>query len=345
MKAINRICISRMKFIGDIVLTTPVIHAVRDAYPEAHIAYLGEKEAVSLLRHNPHLDEIISFDFSVPTIIEQPRVGMKLRKKSFDVFIDFFNNPRTAILARMSGARIRVGKEVKGRGMLYTERILDDGKPKSAIAYHYQYVKPIGVEPKYWKTEIYLTGEEHREARTYLKWQDVDLSRPIVGIHPGATWPAKIWPWENFADLADLIRAKLDSQVVVVQGPNDQDLITNITRRSAGQVTVLPLMKLRQLAAVISCFSTFISNDNGAMHIAAACGTKTIGIFGPGEENIWFPYLPPYYDATAGHIALRRDVPCHPCHLDFCNRQGDEYMECMRLLSVGEVLEEVKKRM
>ena len=68
------------------------------------------------------------------------------------------------------------------------------------------------------------------------------------------------------------------------------------------------------------------------MHIAAAVGTPTIGIFGPGEEQIWFPYAP-----HQGHRALRKDVPCHPCHLDFCNRTGDGYMECMKLLSVEEV--------
>ncbi len=334
-----------MKYIGDVVLTTPVVHAVRDTYPDAYIAYLAEKEAVSLLLHNPYLDEIIPFDFSALTLIEQPRVGYRLRRKSFDVFIDLFCNPRTAMLSWLSGARMRIGKEVKGRGIVYTDKILDDGKPKSAIAYHYQYVRPIGVEPKYWKTEIFLTDDELRNARAYLKWQELDPARPVVGIHPGATWPAKIWPWENFADLADLIRAKLHAQVVVIQGPNDRELISNITRRSAGQVLVLPLMQLRQLAAILSCCTAFVTNDNGVMHIAVAVGTKTIGIFGPGEEDIWFPYGPPYYNEAAGHVALRKNVPCHPCHLDVCNRKGDEFMECMKLLSVKEVLEEIGKHL
>jgi ADP-heptose:LPS heptosyltransferase len=81
------------------------------------------------------------------------------------------------------------------------------------------------------------------------------------------------------------------------------------------------------------------------MHIAAAVGTKTIGIFGPGEEHIWFPYVPPFYPLSAGHTALRKDVPCHPCHLDYCNREGEGYMECMKLLGVKEVFEEVRKRL
>ena len=126
-----------MKFIGDVVLTTPLIRAIRDRYPEAYLAYLAEKEAASLLEHHPCLDEIIPFDFSRSTLLEQPRVMWCLRRRKFDVFIDLFSNPRTALLAWASGALVRVGKEVGGRGRLYTHQIRDDGKPKTAIAFHY----------------------------------------------------------------------------------------------------------------------------------------------------------------------------------------------------------------
>jgi ADP-heptose:LPS heptosyltransferase len=74
------------------------------------------------------------------------------------------------------------------------------------------------------------------------------------------------------------------------------------------------------------------------MHIAVALGVPTVGIFGPGEDDIWFPYEP-----ASGHRALRKNVPCHPCRLDVCNRTGDGYMECMRLLSVGEVFETAER--
>jgi ADP-heptose:LPS heptosyltransferase len=338
-----RILLSRMKFIGDVVLTTPLIRAIRDRYPDAYLAYLAEQEAVSLLEHHPCLDEIIPFDFSRSTILEQPRVMWLLRSRKFDVFIDLFSNPRTALLARASGAPIRIGKDVGGRGRLYTHQIRDDGKPKTAVAFHYQYVKPIGVEPTRWRTELFLTDEERREARRYLTWQQIDPSRPIVGLHPGATWPAKRWGWEKFADLIDLLRAKLDAQVIVTQGPNDVDLVGKIAARSTGRFLSLPVLPLRQVAALIAQCAVYVANDNGTMHISAAIGTKTVGIFGPGEEDIWFPYGPPHDGLP--HIALRKDVPCHPCHLDFCNREGAEYMECMRKLSVDEVFQTVKERL
>jgi lipopolysaccharide heptosyltransferase II len=345
MEHVERIVISRMKFIGDVVLTTPVVRALRDKFPSAHIAYLAEKQAVSLLEGNPYLNELIPFDFSKPAILEQLRVIRRLRKGKFDVFIDLFCNPRTAMIARASGAPVRIGKEVRGRGKLYTDRIIDDERPKSAIEYHYQYVRPLGVDRSHLRTEIFLSDEEKREAGIYLKWQDVDPEKPIIGLHPGATWPAKMWPAERFADLIDLIKAKLDAHVVLTQGPRDGAIIEEISRRAVGNATFLKVVPLRQLAAILSKFNLYVANDSGPMHIAAAVGTKTIGIFGPGEENIWFPYTPPFYEASAGHLALRKDVPCHPCHLDYCNRKGKEYMECMNLLSVKEVFEEIRKRL
>lgn len=328
-----------MKFIGDVVLTTPVIRAVREKFPSAYIAFLGDKQAVSLLEHNPYIDEIIPFDFSRPTVVEQPRVIWRLRKRKFDVFVDLFSNPRTALLARASGAPMRIGKAVGGRGKLYTHQVRDNGQSKPAIAFHYQYVSPLGVEPVHWKTQIFLTEDENREAGNYLKWQGVDPAKPIVGLHPGATWPAKRWEWEKFSDLVDLLRAKLNVNVVLTQGPKERELVEKISHRAAANLLVLPLMNLRQLAAVISQFAAYVSNDAAPMHIGPAVGTKTIGIFGPGEDDIWFPY-----NREEGHSALRRNVSCHPCHLDFCNREREEYMECMKLLSVQDVFEEVRKR-
>ena len=342
MIPIERILLSRMKYIGDIVLTTPVIRATREAFPQAYIAYLGEKSAVSLLEHNPCLDEIIPYDFSRWDVIEQPRMMLNLRRRKFDAVVDFFSNPRTALLTYATGAPTRIGKKVKGRGGLYTIQIEDDGKQRTAIEFHYRYVEPLGVKPTHFRPEIFLTDDERREAKIFLKWQDVSAEKPVIGLHPGATWPAKMWDWERFADLADMLIAKLGCEVVVTQGPGDREVVEKISKRCVGSIKILPVLPLRQLAAVLSHLSAYVANDNGTMHIAVAVGAKTIGIFGPGEEEIWFPYVSREIYPSNDHRALRKDVSCHPCHLDFCNRSGDGYMECMKLLTVGEVLRDVQ---
>lgn len=334
----HRILITRMKFVGDIVLTTPVIRSIRLAYPDAYIVYMGDKNAVGLLEHNPHLNDIIRFDFSRPSLVEQPRVAWVLRRRKFDLAIDLFGNPRSALLTYLSGAGTRVGLTRRGRGKLYTHQVTDDGNPKTAVEFHNQMIRAVGIEPVDSQPSIYLTGDETREARIYLRWIDhdnspLDLSRPIVGIHPGASWPAKQWLPDRFAALADLLSAKHGAQILLTCGPKDDSAVLAVSTKMVANVKILRNLPLRQLAAIIAQCRVFISNDAGPMHIAAAVGTPTIGLFGPGEENIWFPY-----SRSQGHTALRKDVPCHPCHLDFCNRSGDEYMECMKLLTVDEVI-------
>ena len=340
----HRILLTRLKYIGDIVLTTPLIHTLRERFPNAYIAYLGDKNGVSLLEQNPYLDEIFSIDFSRNTLLQQLGLFYRLNRKHFDLVIDLFCNPRSALLSYATQAPVRVGGDLPGRGKLYTIRIKDDGTPKSAVEFHYQSLKAAGIEPKYFAPEIFLTEDEKKESRRYLEWQGIDFSKPLVALHPGGTWPAKLWPAERFADLADLLTAKTHAQIVLTKGPRDDDAAGKVESAVVGGVLPLPVLPLRQLAAILSLCSAYVANDSGPMHIAAAVGTPTIGLFGPGEEKIWFPYTAAFPGGSSKNIALRKDVPCHPCHLNVCNRTGSGYMECMNLLSVNEVFNAVKER-
>jgi ADP-heptose:LPS heptosyltransferase len=247
--------------------------------------------------------------------------------------IDLFGNPRSALLARLSGAPVRVGPDRRGRGRFYTHRVPDDGRPKSAVAFHQQSLAAAGIPATSSTTEIFLTEAERNAARDLLArtMGFAGEGRTVVAIHPGATWPAKHWPAERFGGLAARIR-EAGHAVILLGGPRDGDTLAAVQRAAGCDVPALLALPLRTLAAVTADCAAFVGNDAGPMHISAAVGTPTIGLFGPGEENIWFPY-----DRAAGHAALRVDVPCHPCHLDVCTREGEGHMECMRLLTVERV--------
>jgi lipopolysaccharide heptosyltransferase II len=330
----SRILISRMKFIGDVVLTTPVIRSVRTAFPDAFIAYMGDAQAVALLEQNPFLNEIIPFDFARQTIVEQPRVAWLLRARKFDLALDLFGNPRSALLTYLSGARVRVGLERQGRGRLYTIRVKDEMRRKTAVEFHNQFLRAAGITPIAFQPEIFLSESERQDAAQRLSGG----AKTVVGIHPGATWPAKRWFPERFAELILAVHKRMGARVILTAGPRDGAVIDAVLERAGSGVTVFSGLPLRSLAALVSQCSAFVSNDAGPMHIAAAVGTPTIGLFGPGEEDIWFPYA-----RASGHTALRMAVPCHPCHLDLCNRPGNDYMECMKLLTVGDVLAAVER--
>jgi heptosyltransferase-2 len=195
------------------------------------------------------------------------------------------------------------------------------------VEFHEQFLRAVGIEPSHHAPEIFLTGEERRAGSEQLGGNG-----RVVVLHPGATWPAKRWTPEGFAGLAQRLRAAHQVEVVLTGGPRDAEVVEQVASLAGGQLRTFIGSPLRRLAALYAASASVVSNDAGSMHIAAAVGTPTIGLFGPGEEDIWFPY-----DPALGHRALRRDVPCHPCHLDFCNREGAGFMECMKLLTVDDV--------
>jgi lipopolysaccharide heptosyltransferase II len=327
----NRILLTRMRFIGDVVLTTPAVQAVREAFPAAEIVYLAERETSTLLAHEPALNGVIGFDFSRPALAETARVVALLRRYRFDAAIDFFSNPRSALLSYLSGARIRVGLDRSARRRLYTIRVRDDGRPKTAPEFHQQLLSAVGISPTGHVPRLVVTAEERERARVRIKALAGEGS-PIVVLHPGGTWPAKLWPAERFAALADLAHERLGAAVLLSEGPRDGETVSAVVSRARGRVHRTGVVRLRELAALLAEAGAVVSNDAGPMHMAAAVGTPTVGLFGPGQEEIWFPYA-----RAAGHRALRKDVPCHPCHLNVCNREGAGYMECMARLGVEEV--------
>ena len=335
----RRVLISRLRFIGDVVLTTPGIESVRSALPDAFIAYLGDAAAVTLLEQNPFLNKIIPYHFDRPSVAEQARVALLLRRLRFDLAIDLFSNPRSALLMALSGARVRVGLDRRGRGKFFTVRVRDDGVRRTAVEFHNRFIEAAGIPPTSTRTRIVLTDNERAEADVMLHsaFGARRADGPVVGMHAGASWPAKKWPAGRFGLLARMLSDQLRANVVGTVGPGDAALVEEVRAASNDAVTVLPEMPVRRLAAVLSRLDAYVTNDAGPMHIAAAVGTPTIGLFGPGEEDIWFPY-----DPADGHRALRKDVPCHPCHLDFCNRTGAGFMECMELLTAEEVFDAVR---
>ncbi len=329
-----------MKYIGDVVLTTPIIRTLRESFPEAHISYLGDAKAVSLLQNNPFLDDIIPFDFSNDSFTYQLKMYALLFSKKFDLTIDLYSNPRSALMTFATRAMMRIGGESKGRGKLYTHRISDDGSLKSAIDFHYMSLRPLGIEPKHYKTEIYLTESEKSESLKTLQLLGVDISHKIIAIHPGATWPNKIWLKEHFSGLIKNIMTETECEIILSPGPRDGELMKYLRKDYSSRVTILPLLPVRELAAVLSQVNVFVSNDCGPMHIGVAVGTKTIGIFGPEPIGIWFPY-----DKNEGHLPMFKKLFCSPCRTTSCFRQGTEYMECMKLITVDEISKAVRERL
>ncbi len=326
---IKNIFVSRLRFMGDIILTTPLLQALSKAYPDAKITYVTEEPFHQLLENHPYVDRIIALK---KTTWGQIEVIGKLICGRYDIAIDLFGNPRAALLTWLSGAKIRIGGDFRGRKHFYTHTIKSSHETKTAVQFHLDYLKPLNIEPVEKKPFIVITEEESR-AEYYLKEKGFDLDRPIIGIHPGATWPAKKWLPERFAALADKLVTEKSLQVLFTMGPGEEDLVKSVLSGCREKFIMPEVLPLRQLAAIQKKMIAFISNDCGVMHLAPAVGTPTIGIFGPGEPEIWFPY-----DEKDGHQLVYHELDCSRCHQDFCDK-----LDCMKSITVDDVFYKVEK--
>jgi heptosyltransferase III len=328
-KAYNNILVTRLRFMGDIILTTPLLQTLRTHFPAAHLGYLAESPYHTLLQSHPCVDSLYVLDRHKQS--SQFALIRQLRQRKWDLAIDLFGNPRSALLTFLSGASMRIGGDFRGRRMYYTHRIQDDGIRKTAIQFHMQYLLPLGLAAVPETPFIQVTEDERAWAAHYLAGLGYQFSRPIIGIHPGATWPAKKWLEHKFAELAAKLHKENTGQILFTMGPGEEELVARVLQQSGVNVAMAQPLSLRQLAAVLQHCAVFVANDCGPMHLAPAVGTPVVGIFGPGEPDIWFPY-----NEKLGHRLVYHTVDCSHCHRDFCDT-----MICMQAISVDDVFSQV----
>ncbi len=306
---------------GDIILTTPLLQALDAAFPQAEIDYLAEKPYHQVLHHHPHISSVLSFERKRSFAIIRT-----LMKTRYDLAIDLFGNPRSALLTAFSGARMRIGGDFRIRRHVYTHAIKTE-QGLNAIQFHLSYLNPLQIKAPQGSPVVAVSANEQQWARTCLKEMGLNLQEPVIGMHPGASWPAKRWYWQRFARLADRLTQAHGIQVLVTMGAAEKERVESVLNRCQQRIYSPGLLSIRRLAAIQSLLDVYISNDCGPLHLAAAVGTKTVGIFGPGEPDIWYPY-----DKAKGHRLVYNEIDCSHCHQNFCTR-----MDCMKSITVKQV--------
>jgi lipopolysaccharide heptosyltransferase II len=219
---------------------------------------------------------------------------------------------------------------VRGRSKGYNI-ILSPSKAKSSALKVYEDVlASLGFNTPCKQTELFLTSCEKAEAEKYYSVKGILKNDRIIGLQPGASWPAKIWKKEGFAALGDRLH-KEGYKVVLFGGPKDR----HITKEVYELMKTKPMLanggSLRGDAALIEKLNCFVTNDHGPMHISAAVGTPLVAVFGPGEPEIWFPYEDKKY------VFIQNRQKCAPCRKKEC-----EDMKCMKAVSVEQVYEKVR---
>lgn len=324
----EKILLIRLSSLGDIVLTTPAIRAIRSHHPNAYIAMLVAKQSADILLHNPNLNEIIHFDrlSKNKDTGEMYRILRILRQRNFSLSIDFQRKFRTELLMYLSGVNDRVGK-----GILSTVRVPESGN-KHATEHYFDLLHAAGIPAEDRHLEIFLQESERTKACQLFKHEGINDGDLTIGLFPGAGWKLREWMPERFAKIADRLVTNFNAKVVLFGGPNDVLLANQITNTMDElAINFAGKLNLRELSSCIEKCDLFISNDTGPMHIATAVDTQTVALFGPGN-HIRFQ---PIGDI---HTLIRYDVPCSPCK-QFTNKCKDNI--CMKGITVDDVWDSI----
>src|SRR6185503_646817 len=217
----RRVLVTRLRRIGDAILSLPVLDALRAAFPDVLVDFLAEEGPAQAAVGHPAVDRVLVLDRTLSSILPaSPGLLWSLRRARYDWVIDLYGNPRSAALAAWTGARVRVGPARRGRRRLYTHPVPPSGESLSAVDHHLRSLRVLGLSPRRVPPRIGLSEAERREGRARL---DAVLppGPPRVGIHPGNRWPSKRWPEERFVALARAV-PRLGARAVVMAGPGEE---------------------------------------------------------------------------------------------------------------------------
>ncbi|MHA1753212.1 MAG: lipopolysaccharide heptosyltransferase II [Candidatus Helarchaeota archaeon] len=330
-----RILILGIRSLGDVALISSTINSIKKKFPQTEIDFLGDSRYTEIFWFHPWVKNIYNV-YRDETAKKQSffkktknffNLIKKLQQRNYDISIDLFSGPRSAILSYLSKAPLRVGEDKRKsiRGYLYNKRVKFPKKIIHIVKQHLLLSQAALGNLNPMPTKLFLTEEEKNFAKKFFK----HLSGLKIGIFPGSGWKNKNWPAKNFAKLAELLFKKYKAKIFIFGGKKDQrDIKEVISLTKAPIYKVDNLRSLRQLMALIKACDLFISNDTGPMHLAVALEVPIIALFGPQTPLRYGPWMP------KKAVVFYKNLPCSPCphHNKKCKDN-----KCMKAIRVEEV--------
>ncbi|MEX0653207.1 MAG: lipopolysaccharide heptosyltransferase II [Phycisphaeraceae bacterium] len=329
----QRLLVVTPTWLGDVVMATPTLRALRELYPQAHIAGLIRDNVQPILAGCPWLDEIIHFN---PNQGDQRplRLARQLALQRFDMAVLLPNSFRAALAVALARIPRRVGYDRDGRGLLLTDRLLPrrgrQGYVPTPTREYYlglaRYLGTTAVDPA---MHLAVTPDETAAGDALLRAAGHNpqaSDRPLVLLNPGANFgDAKMWPPARFAAVGDRCVRERDAVVAVTAAPNEREIVDKLL--AAAETPLLDLaahgLNLHSLKAVIRRASLVVTNDTGPRHVAAALGTPVVTLFGPTDPR-WTTL------GFARERIARVDLWCSPCQKKQCPLAGTpDELQCM----------------
>jgi len=329
----EKILIIELWGIGDLVIMSSVLKALKDNFPKAEITLLSKPVGKVLFKSPSYIDEVIEFNFPWTRFKGKYKfwnwdwkgiikVIKKLMREKFDLILDARGDFRNNLLSFLIGGRRRVGYKWTGGGYFLTDTVLFDYRNKHRVEAWIKLLSYLNIKGDDVKPYICVAEDEEKWADEFLRNHNINSEGLVIGIHPGARIKTRCWALDKFAKVAENIRGTYKTKIIIFVEPGGygESILINT---DFIKVDVC----LRKLVALIKRLNLLICNDGGAMHIATAVETPTISIFGP-TNPVWFG---PYGDSNS--VVIKENIKCRPC-FDYC-----KYSEpfCLTGISVDEV--------
>jgi heptosyltransferase II len=336
----KRLVILAPNWLGDAVMALPAIADVRRAAPAASIAVAARASVAPLFALVPDVDETIVLRRAPLSVAAWHELGIEIAGKGFDTALLLPNSVHAALLAGRTGIPNVWGYRTDWRGRLLT-RAVRPARGLHQVDYYQHLIHSLGFANGPSEPRVTVTTDARETARALLISLGWNPAAPIVAIAPGAAYGgAKRWPPAYFAELADGLAADGVQCVMVGTAADAEtgDAVERSAKASRSIVNLVGRTDLSALAGVLANCRALVTNDSGAMHLAAAIGISVTAMFGPTNEHATSPRIP---NPDARTTVLTHPVWCRPCMLRECPLDH----RCMRGIGVETVLEAARSRL
>jgi lipopolysaccharide heptosyltransferase II len=332
--------------IGDVLFTTPVIRNLREAYPQAEIAYLANRRTADLIRSDPDIARVFVYERDEFVGNYQKYFGLynSIRQERFDIVFDFSLNSSFGFLSAACGIKKRVGFDYRKRGQFLTDRVpLSGFEGKHIVEYYLDLLRLARIPVKTKEMKLDVPSKDIQWAQDWLNRHGIGPAKPLLAVLPGggASWGKaakyKRWPAFKYAQLIDKIIEKSDAGIILMGDSKEEELCREVVSLAhfplhfaVGETSLLGL------AALLKQCQGAIVNDGGPLHVAAAVGVRTVSIFGPVDPQVYGPF------PLSGHIVAQKGLPCQPCYRRF-RMANCGHISCLGELSIDEVYRKVQQ--
>ncbi|MFH1961903.1 MAG: glycosyltransferase family 9 protein [bacterium] len=338
---IKKILVIKLIAIGDLVVALPTLRALKQGFPHAHLALMATPRVSEVVEGCPYIDEIIYYDIlgkdkGVTGLI---RLIRTLKKKGFDLALELDHYYRiTSMITYLAGIKNRAGFDLPGQGRRGLITIKSPYRTdKHEVEAFLEMAKAVGAgDTPPGLVEIWTSDEDKRYINSFFEQNKIQPNDFVVAIHPG-TGPSatcRRWSPERFAILSDWLIKEYKAKVIFTGAPSEVELVNSILAfMEAAPLTIIAAGKtsLKQLTEIARRCGLFISVDTGPLHVAAAIGTRVIGLYGPNIPSKWGPY-------GKGHLTIYKQPPCSPCTKQYLGQVSRcQNPICMEQITVEDV--------